>query len=162
MRLFLLFDRPVVQIMSNIMALATFRETLVHALCVRQTMAVSTLRYGLVLVGVTGCTGNLAVLGLAGGKSCKHRIMTSGTELRSRGGRISQLKRLVSLVTCGTVGLGHRRGVRLMTINTVRDVAVGVCMAEVTGKGCVLARACNHLLVGAGSDRRHRRSCAHP
>lgn len=150
MRLLLLFDRPVVQIMGNIMTLATFREAIVHALCVGQTMTVSTLRYGLVLAGVAGCAGNLAVLGLAGRERCVHSIMTSGTELRSRGGRISQLKRLVSLMACGTVGLGHRRGMRLVTINTIRDVAMGVCMAEITGKCRVFARACNHLLVGAG------------
>jgi hypothetical protein len=37
--------------------------------------------------------------------------------------------------------------VRLVAINAVRDIAVGICMAEVTSESCVHARTCNHLLV---------------
>jgi len=69
--LLFLFGRPVVQVMSDIMAIATLRETLMHGLGMRQAMAISTLGHCLVLGGVTGRTGNLAVLSLACGKRCK-------------------------------------------------------------------------------------------
>ncbi len=36
-----------------------------------------------------------------------------------------------------------------MAVNTSRDVAVCICMTEITGKGRVLARTGDHLLVGA-------------
>ena len=39
---------------------------------------------------------------------------------------------------------------RLVTLNTIRDGAVGISMTEVTGKGCMLARADSHLLVRTG------------
>ena len=116
------------------MALTTFRETLVHAVSVRQTVAISTLRNRHVLVSVTGCARDLAVLGLARSKSCKSRIMTRGTELRLSRCRISQTKWFVSLVTSGAVSLSHQLAVRLVAINAVRDIAVGVCMAEVTSE----------------------------
>ena len=67
--------------MRNIMALATFREALVHALSVGLTMAVSTCWHSHVLGGVTGCTGNLAMLGFACSKRSIDRIMASSTEL---------------------------------------------------------------------------------
>lgn len=76
-----LFCRPIVQIVGNIMTLATFREALMHAFGVRQTMAVSTLRHGLVLVGMTGCTSNLAMLGLTRGERRKDRVVTCSTKL---------------------------------------------------------------------------------
>ena len=129
------------------MTLTAFRETLVHAISVRQTMTISTLRNRHVLVSVTGRTRDLAVFGRACSKSCESRVVTRSTELRVGRCRISQTKRLVSLVTSCTVSLGHKLAVRLVTINTVRDVTVGVCMAEVTSESCVFARACNHLLV---------------
>lgn len=142
-----LLSGPVVQIVGNIMALTTFRETLVHAVSVRQAMTISTLWNRHVLVSVTGCARDLAVLGLARGKRCKSRIMTRSTELRLSRCRISQTKWFVSLVTSGAVSLSHQLAVRLVAINAVRDITVGVCMAEVTGEACVHARACNHLLV---------------
>jgi hypothetical protein len=129
------------------MALTTFRETLVHAVSVRHAVAISTLRNRHVLVSVTGCARDLAVLGLAHGKSCKSPVVTRGTELRLSRCRISQTKWFVGLVTSGAVSLSHQLAVRLVTINTVRDVTVGVCMAEATSESCVHTRACNHLLV---------------
>lgn len=56
----------------------------------------------------------------------------------------------MSLVTSGTIRLGHRLTVRLMAVNTVRNVAVGVSMTEVTGESCVLAWAGSHLFVRTG------------
>lgn len=129
------------------MTLTTFRETLVHAFSVGQTVAISTLRNCHVLVSVTGSARDLAVLGLARSKSCKSRIMARGTELGLSRCRISQTKWFVGLVTSGAVSLSHQLAVRLVAINTARDIAVGVCMAEITSESCVLARACNHLLV---------------
>jgi len=129
------------------MALTTFRETLVHAVSVRQTVAISTLRNCHVLVSVTGCARDLAVFGLARGKSRKSRVVTRGTELRLSRCRISQTKWFVGLVTSGAVSLSHQLAVRLVAINAVRDIAVGICMAEVTSESCVHARTCNHLLV---------------
>jgi len=72
--------------------------------------------------------------------------MARGTELGLSRCRISQTKWLVGLVTSGAVSLSHQLAVRLVAINAARDIAVGVCMAEVTSESCVLARACNHLL----------------
>ena len=129
------------------MALTTFRETLVHAVSMRQTVAICTLRNHHVLVSVAGCARDLTVFGLARGKSCKSCVVTSGTELRLCRCRITQPKWFVGLVTSGAVSLSHQLAVRFVTINTVRDVAVGVCMAEVTSESCMLARACNHLTV---------------
>lgn len=57
------------------MALATFRETLVHAAGVRLAMTFITCRNSHVLISMAGCAGNLAVLGLARGQSCKDRIV---------------------------------------------------------------------------------------
>lgn len=130
------------------MTLTTFREALVHAFRVRQSMTVITSRHRLVLVDMAGRAGNLAMLGLACRQHGIDRIMARGTESRSGVGRIGQLKRLVCLVAGRTVGLGHRLGVRLMAINTFRDIAVSVGMTEITGEGCVLARNGDHLLVG--------------
>jgi hypothetical protein len=147
--LLLLFGRPVVQVMGNVMALAAFLETVMYSRSMGQTVAVGTLGHGLVLVGVAGNTGNLAVLGLAGSESRKDRIMTGSAELRSRGGRVHQFKRLVRLVTGRTVCLSHRRRMRLMTIDALGDGTVIAGMAEITGEGRMLARTGNHLLVGA-------------
>ena len=116
------------------MTVSTFRETRVHAFSVGQTVAISTLRNRHVLVSVTGRARDLAVLGLARSKSCKSRIMTRGTELRLSRCRISQSKWFVGLVTRGAVSLSHQLAVRLVAINAVRDIAVGVCMAEVTSE----------------------------
>jgi hypothetical protein len=52
-------------------------------------------------------------------------------------------------MTSYAVSLSHQLAVRLVTINTVRDITVGVCMAEITSEGCVQARACNHFTVRA-------------
>jgi len=76
--------------------------------------------------------------------------MTRRTELRSGIGRIGQRQRLVRLMTSCTVVLGHGRRVWRMAIHTGGDIAVGIGMTEVAGKGCMLARAGNHLLVRAG------------
>ena len=92
-----LLSRPVVEIVSNVMTLTTFRETLVHAFSVRQTVAISTLRNCHVLVSVTGSARDLAVFGLARSKSCKSRIMARGTELGLSRCRISQTKWFVGL-----------------------------------------------------------------
>ena len=67
--------------MRNIMALATFREALVHTLSVRLTVAVATGRHSHVLGGVTSCAGNLAMLGFACSKRSIDRIVASSTEL---------------------------------------------------------------------------------
>lgn len=48
------------------MTFTTFREAVMHALRVWQAMAIIASRNGLMLVGVTGHTGHLAMLGLAG------------------------------------------------------------------------------------------------
>jgi len=129
------------------MALTAFRETLVHAVSVRQAMAISTFRNRHVLVSVTGRTSDLAVLGRACSKSCESRVVTRSTELRVSRCRICQSKWLMSLMTSCTVSLSHQFVMRFVAINTARDGAVGVCMAEVTSESCVLAWACNHLLV---------------
>lgn len=145
-----LLGRPVIQIVSDIMALTTFREAFVHALGMGQAVTIGTLGHGLVLGAVAGRTGDLAVLGLAGRKGRKDRIVAGSTQLGSSAWRIVKLKRLVRQVTGRAVCLGHGCRVRLMTIGTSRDVAVGVSMAEVTGEGRMLARAGNHFLVGTG------------
>ena len=77
----MLFSGPVVQIVSNVMALTTFREALVHALGVWQTMTIRTLGHSLVLVSMTGCARDLAMLGGACGKSRKDGVMTCSAEL---------------------------------------------------------------------------------
>ncbi len=63
------------------MALTAFRETLVHAVSMRQTMAIGALRNCHVLVSMTGRTGDLAVFSRACSKSCKSRVVTRSTEL---------------------------------------------------------------------------------
>jgi hypothetical protein len=72
--------------------------------------------------------------------------VTCSTKLRSRVSRIHEFKRLMRLVTSRTILLGHGLGVRLMTINTVRNISMGIHVAEVTSEGLVLARASSHLL----------------
>ena len=89
--------------MSNIVTFATFREALVHRRSVRDTMTVGTLGYGHMLVGVTGCTRDLAVLGFAGSERCVDSIMAGATKLRCRGGWLSQFQRLMCLVAGATV-----------------------------------------------------------
>ena len=131
------------------MTLTTCRETFVHAVSVWQTVAINTLRNHHVLVSMTGCTRNLTVLGFAHVKSCKSRVVTRGTKLRLSRCWVSQGKRLVGLMTSYAVSLSHQLAVRLVTINTVRDITVGVCMAEITSESCVHARACNHFTVRA-------------
>ena len=56
-------------------------------------------------------------------------------------------------MTSGAISLSHRFGMRLVAVNTVRDVAVSICVTEGTGKSCVRARAGNHLLVRTGVTR---------
>ena len=132
--------------MSNIVTLATLRELGVHGRHMRLPVAIGTLRYGLMLVGMAGHAGNLAMLGLAGSKLGIDRIMTGSTEFRRSVRFISEGQRLVCLVTRRAVLLRHSLGVRLMTLDTIRDVAVSVCVTEVTGEGLMLARSSGHLL----------------
>ena len=62
--------------MRNIMALATFREALMHGFCVWQAMAIIALRYSLMLSGVTSGTSDLTVLGWARSERSKDRVVT--------------------------------------------------------------------------------------
>lgn len=110
--LLLLFSGPVVQVVSDVVALAAFREAVMHRLCMGQPVAIGAIGHGLVLGGVAGCAGDLAVLRLACGQRCKDRIVARGTELRSGAGRVSQRQRLVCLVTGCAVSLGNGLGVR--------------------------------------------------
>lgn len=108
----LILFRPIVQVVGDTVALTTFREAIVDTLSVRQTMTVATLRNILVLVGMTGDTGNLTVLG---GARLEHgicRIVAGGTELGGGIGTIGEQQRLVCLVAGPAVLLGHRLGVR--------------------------------------------------
>lgn len=67
--------------MSGVVTLAAFRETLMHWLGMRQTVAIGTQRHGLVLCGVTGCTGYLAMLRLADRERRKSRIVAGSAKL---------------------------------------------------------------------------------
>ena len=73
--------RLFVQIVCDAVAVAAFREAVMHGLGMRCPMAVCTDRHGLVLAAMACRTQKLAVLGLAGGKCCKHRIMAGGAKL---------------------------------------------------------------------------------
>jgi len=66
--------------MSYVVTVTAFRETLMHRLGMRHTMTIRALRHSLVLGGVTGRTGDLAVFGLAGREGFKGRIMTGCTK----------------------------------------------------------------------------------
>ena len=149
MACFYLFCWPVIEIVRDVVTFATLRETIVHCLDVRQAMAIGTLRNCLVLAGVTSCASNLAVLSLTGRKGCEDSIMTCGTKLRLGRRRICQFERLVRHVTGGTVCLSHRLRVGFVAVNTFRDIAVSISMAEVTSERGMLARVGNHLLVRA-------------
>ena len=58
--------RPVVQVVSRVVALTTVRELFVNRLGVGQAMAVGALGHHLVLVLMAGYAGNVLVLGFAG------------------------------------------------------------------------------------------------
>jgi len=79
--LFGLLGWPVIQIMRNVVTFATFREARVHALCMRQTVAVGTLWHSLVLVGVAGNTRDLTMLRLAGSQGLKYPAVTGSTKV---------------------------------------------------------------------------------
>ena len=55
----------------------------------------------------------------------------------------------MSLVTGRAVGLGHRFGVTLMAGHALGNIAVGIGMTEIAGKGFMHARVRNHLLLRA-------------
>ena len=133
--------------MSNIVTLTAFREALVHCFSMRQPMTVSTRRYRLVFVGMTGHTGNLAVLGLACGQGRHNGVMTSSAHLRSSIRRIHQLQRLMRHVAGCTVLLSHRLRVRLVTIYASRHTRVTIVMAEITCKIRMLAGLSDELFV---------------
>ena len=132
------------------MTFPAFRETGMHRLGMWLTVAAAAFRDRLMLISVTSCTGNLGVLGLTLGQYSGNRIVTRSAKFRCRAVRISDGQRHMGLVACRTVGLSHRLGVWLMTCRTLGNVAVGIGMAEIAGKGCMMTRVRNHLLFGAG------------
>jgi len=116
----------------------------------RQTVAIATFRDRLVLLCVTRRAGNFAVLGLAISQGSESRIVTGSAKLRCRAVRISNGQRHMGLVTGRTVCLSHRLGVTFVAGHTLGNVAMGIGMTEVTGKGLMHARVGNHLLFGPG------------
>lgn len=129
------------------MTFAAIRETRVHRLGMRQAMALLTFRNRHVFFRMTGRTGNLAVLGLAPDQRGQSRIVTGRTQFGRRAVRVGNGQRHMGLVTGRAVGLGHRLGVSFVTHHALGDVAVGIGMTEITGKGFMHARVRNHLLL---------------
>lgn len=132
--------------MCGIVAVATLRELVMHALRMRQPVTSAALRNHLVLVRMTGNTGDLVMLGRAGRQQSESGVMARGAQAGAGIRTIGQLERFMSLVTGCTVVLNHRFGVRRMTFDTVRDITVAISVAEVTGHFGVHTGADRHLL----------------
>jgi len=113
-------------------------------------VAISALGYGFVFVGVTGHTGHIVVLGFCGKQHIVNTIVTSRTEKVRGAVRIMEHQRLVNFVTGCAVGLSHIFRVRFMTLDTLRDDAVLVRVAEVAGEGSVLTRVGDQLFILRG------------
>ena len=65
-----------IQVVCHAVTFTAIRETLVHRLGMRQAVAAFAFRDRLVFVRMTGCTGKLAVLGLAFDQGGQSRIVT--------------------------------------------------------------------------------------
>ena len=93
--------------MGNVVTVAANREFLVYAGRMRQIMTATALRDRFVLVGMTGCTADIMVLGLSCCKQLGGAVVTGCAENVGRAVRIGDNQWLVSLVTAATVRLGH-------------------------------------------------------
>jgi len=155
----LCFLGPIVQVVGNVVALAAGRELLVHPLVVRHAMAVGALHHRLVLVSMAGYASELAVLGFTG-RQLGHDVVVTGSA-HGRGGvwPVFELQGLVGLMAELAIGLSHRRGVRLVAVDTGRDIAVLVGMTEVAGDGRVLAGLADSCLPGSAWQVRQISFC---
>jgi hypothetical protein len=136
-----------VQVVRHAVTFTTVRETFMHRLGMRQAMALLTLRNRHVLFRMTGRTGDLAVLGLARDQRGQSRVVTCSAKLRCRVIRVGDGQRHMGLVTGRAVALGHRLGMPFVAHHALGNVAVGIGMAEITGKRFMHARVRNHLLL---------------
>lgn len=143
-----LLGRPVVQVVRRVMAIAALRELVMHAGCMRQSVAIAALRNHFVCSLMAGDTGDLVVLRLAGGQLVEGRIMTGRAQHRTGIGAIGQFERFVGLMAGPTIVLDHGFGVRRMARDAIGDVAVGVGVAEVAGNLGMHAGAGGHLFAG--------------
>lgn len=133
--------------MRNIVTTAAGRELFVDSFGVRKVMAVTALRYRLVLVGVTGDTSYVVVLGLACHQQGVGGIVAGGTEDVLGTVRVVQYQRLMHLVAGRAVCLGDFIRMRLMALEALRDDPMFFRMTEVAGEGGMFARICGELIV---------------
>ena len=136
--------------MRNIVTTAAGREFFVDSFGVRKVMAVTALRYRLVLVGVAGDTSDVVVLGITGHQQGVGGIVTGGTEDVLGAVRIVQYQRLMNLVAGRAVSLGDLVRMWLMALEALRDDPMFFRMTEVAGEGGMFARIRGELIVLRG------------
>ena len=114
---------------------------------VRKIVAVAALRYRLVLVGVTGDTGHIAVLGVARHQQGVGSVVTGGAQDVLGTVGVVQYQRLVNFVAGRAVSLGDLVGMRLVALEALRNHAMLIRVAEVTGEGGMFAWIGSELIV---------------
>jgi len=117
---------PVVQVVSDAVAVAAFRELGHDACCVRHAVAILALRNHLVLLLVTGYAEQRFVLGLAGNEHVECLGVAGSALLGRCVGSVHDIPRLVSLVALLAVAWALIGRVSLVALCALRNLAVDI------------------------------------
>lgn len=127
-----------VQVMCDVVAIAALGEAGQHAGRMWCAVAALASRHSLMLVFVTGYTGNSLMLCIAGNKMIECLLVAGCAHLVGCVGCIGNSSRHMRLVAALALGSAHIRAVRFMTLGTLWDFTVHV-VAETASQIGVLA-----------------------